>query len=321
MKIRWGFLGAGWIATTALGPAVHQATNGVLYAVASRELARSRSLQPEKVHASYADLIDDPEVDAIYISLANHQHCEWAIKALNAGKHVLCEKPLALNATEARSMAKAAAANDRLLVEAVWARWHPRFARMVNLVRAGDLGDLETINSSFMFSANLDGNYRLSVEMGGGSLLDVGTYQVHSWAAFTDLKEYTPTVVERHVDQSGVDLTTEFSGVIDGKIHVSAIASFEREEKQHLALTGSVNTVECIGNQAFTSWHTESALRIGDMEELFAPVDPYRLMIENFGSRILGEESWLLNVQESIRVMEILDQIAETTNNKADQPQ
>jgi predicted dehydrogenase len=179
MTIRWGFLGASWVAATALVPAVSAANNASLFAVASRDPERSRTLNPNKVHQSYEDLISDPDVDAIYISLANHLHLEWATRALNAGKHVLCEKPLATSFIEAKAMADAAAANDRLLVEAVWTRWHPRFERMVELVRNGDLGQLQSIDSAFTFTTTFTENYRLVPEMGGGSLLDVGPYQAH----------------------------------------------------------------------------------------------------------------------------------------------
>jgi D-xylose 1-dehydrogenase (NADP+, D-xylono-1,5-lactone-forming) len=312
MSIRWGFLGAGWIATTALAPAVHHAKNSTLQAVASRDPSRSHALEPVTVHSSYADLLDDPSVDAIYISLANHQHCEWSIKALEAGKHVLCEKPLALNAEEVRKMAAAAQANERLLVEAVWARWHPRFARMVELIKSGDLGKLKSIDSAFTFSSTFDGNYRLDPAMGGGSLLDVGLYQVHAWAAFTEeMAVFSIINIRRNVGSSGVDLTTEFSGVIDGSIEVSAVASFEREEEQRLLVTGESLSIESLGNQAFTSWNSESTLRVGNTEEKFAPVDPYDVMVEQFGARILGETSWLPSLDESLRVMEILDQVAQ----------
>jgi predicted dehydrogenase len=118
--INWGFLGAGWIASKALAPAVHSAKNATLYAVASQDRSRSEKLSPKQIHNSYEDLLADPEIDAVYINLANHQHFDWTLAALAAGKHVLCEKPLALNYVQAQMMAEAAAKNDRLLVEAVW---------------------------------------------------------------------------------------------------------------------------------------------------------------------------------------------------------
>jgi predicted dehydrogenase len=311
MSIRWGFLGAGFIATKALTPAVHGAKDALLQAVASRDVLRSQSLEPIKVHTTYEDLLSDPEIDVVYISLANHQHCEWSIKALNAGKHVLCEKPLAMDAKEARLMADAADANDRLLVEAVWSRWHPRFIRMVDLVHNGAIGELQAINASFTFPGSLDGNYRLDPAMGGGSLFDVGPYPLHAFSALTQGKlNMSINSVQRNVAASGVDMTTRFDAVLNETIAVNALTSFEREEEQQLLVTGSISTIENIGNDAFTSLRKPSVLKVGGSVENFAPVDPYQLMVENFGARIQGEESWILPINESIRVMEILDEIA-----------
>jgi D-xylose 1-dehydrogenase (NADP+, D-xylono-1,5-lactone-forming) len=313
MSIRWGFLGAGSIATKALRPAVFAAKNATLYAVASRDVARSQSLEPEKIHTSYEDLLSDSDVDAVYISLANDQHCNWSIKALNAGKHVLCEKPIAMNANEAKSMADAAKANDRLLVEAVWTRWHPRFIRMVELVQNGAIGDIQAIDSSFTFPGSLEGNYRLIPEMGGGSLFDVGPYPLHAFSALTngDLKLVINSV-ERNTSTTGVDMTTQIDATINNSIAAHALTSFEREEEQKLVVTGSLATIENVGNDAFTSLRSPSILKVGQSLEKFAPVDPYQLMVENFGSRINGEESWILPMNETIRVMEILDEIAAT---------
>jgi len=313
MSIRWGFLGAGSIATKALTPAVHAAKNATLQAVASRDAIRSQTLEPVKVHSTYQDLLDDPDIDAVYISLANDQHCNWSIKALQAGKHVLCEKPIAMNANEARSMADAAQANDRLLVEAVWTRWHPRFIRMIELVRSGAIGEIKSIDSSFTFPGSLEGNYRLIPEMGGGSLFDVGPYPLHAFSALTqgNLK-MTLNSVERNTAPTGVDMTTRLDATINNSISAHALTSFEREEEQKLVVTGSLATIENLGNDAFTSLRNLSILKVGDATEKFAPVDPYQLMVENFGARINGEESWILPIEETIRVMEILDEIAAT---------
>jgi D-xylose 1-dehydrogenase (NADP+, D-xylono-1,5-lactone-forming) len=312
MSIRWGFLGAGSIATKALTPAVHGAKNATLQAVASRDAIRSQSLEPVKVHATYQDLLDDPEIDAVYISLANHQHCEWSIKALQAGKHVLCEKPIAMDAKEARLMAEAAKNNNRMLVEAVWTRWHPRFIRMVELVQSGAIGEIKAIDASFTFPGSLEGNYRLAPEMGGGSLFDVGPYPLHAWSALTqgNLKMKINSI-QRNTGSTGVDMTTRIDATLNGSIAVNALTSFEREEEQLLLVTGSVSSIENIGNDAFTSLRNPSVLKVGDLLESFAPVDPYQLMVENFGARINGEESWIIPIEETIRVMEILDEIAQ----------
>jgi D-xylose 1-dehydrogenase (NADP+, D-xylono-1,5-lactone-forming) len=311
MSIRWGFLGAGYIATKALTPAVHAAKNATLQAVASRDVIRSQSLEPVKVHSTYQDLLDDPDIDAVYISLANHQHCEWSIKALQAGKHVLCEKPIAMDANEARLMAEAAKNNNRMLVEAVWTRWHPRFIRMVELVQSGAIGEIKAIDASFTFPGSLEGNYRLAPEMGGGSLFDVGPYPLHAWSALTqgNLKMKINSI-QRNTGPTGVDMTTRIDATLNGSITVNALTSFERDEEQQLLVTGSLSSIENIGNDAFTSLRNPSVLKVGESLENFAPVDPYQLMVENFGAQVKGEASWILPVEETIRVMEILDEIA-----------
>ena len=310
MTTRWGFLGAGWIASTALAPAVHKASNSLLQGVASRDPKRSMALEPLIVHNSYDELLADPHVDAVYISLANHLHCEWSIKALSAGKHVLCEKPLASNTGEVQLMIDAAEANDRLLVEAIWTRWHPRFVRVVDLVRGGTIGELRAVDSAFTFPGSLDGNYRLAPEMGGGSLLDVGPYQVHTWIALTGVKnDLSISAVNRNIGSTGVDLTSQISGILNSDIKIKALTSFERAEEQRLLITGTLANIDCVGNNAFTSWNSSSTLQIGNRLEEFEPIDPFQLMIENFGARINGEGSWVPSSSESLRAIELLDQI------------
>ena len=157
-NVRWGFIGAGAIAQSALAGAVHQARNADLYAVASRDRARSASIGAECIYDSYEELLQDPLIDAVYISLANHQHLEWVIRSLEAGKHVLCEKPLGLNPDEVERMMSRAREKQRLLVEAVWTRWHPRFQRLIAATGSGEVGTLETITSAFTFEGNIEGN-------------------------------------------------------------------------------------------------------------------------------------------------------------------
>ncbi|CAB4331891.1 MAG: hypothetical protein F2839_01300 [Actinobacteria bacterium] len=310
MTIRWGFLGASWVASTALVPAVAAAHNATLFAVASRDPERSQKLNPTKVHATYADLISDPDVDAVYISLANHLHLEWAVKALNAGKHILCEKPLATSYAEAKAMSDAAVANDKLLVEAVWTRWHPRFERMVELVQGGDIGQLQAIDSAFTFTTTFTENYRLSPEMGGGSLLDVGPYQAHVWSALA-AKESKLAIesASANFGPTGIDLTTQVNVTLDDSIAVSALTSFEQAEIQSLVVSGKSGTITFPLGQAFTSWKEASSIRIGDLVEDFAPVDPFTLMIEAVGNRINGEPVWLPSLRESLWVMDALDKI------------
>jgi predicted dehydrogenase len=310
--IRWGFLGAGWIAKTALAPALHAANNSTLHAVASRDTERSAALNPTRVHKRYEDLLDDPEIDAVYINLSNEAHCPWTIAALAAGKHVLCEKPLALNHAQAQEMADAAQKHNRVLTEAVWHQWHPRFTRIRELIQRGDLGALTSIDSSFCFTGNFENNYRLDPQKGGGSLLDVGVYQVHVWSALNSLNAILNIEsVDRTMSTTGIDMTTRVSAELSNGVSVKALSSFEMPETQSLVISGETATIECLGNDAFTSWNKLSSMRIGNSTEEFAPVDPYRLMIENFSDHISGKPAWMLGIDQSLAVAKILDQIKE----------
>ena len=307
---RWGLLGAGWIATKAIAPAMHAASDAIVQAVASRDSARSRALNPVTIHESYEALINDPLVDAVYISLPNHLHCQWSVAALKAGKHVLCEKPFAMNSSEVELMVKAARENDRLLVEAVWSRWHPRMARLVDYVKAGNIGKLHSIESSFTFPANIDGNYRLSPAMGGGALFDVGVYPLHAMAALVgDNAQMKIQKCDVTTGPTGIDLTTTWQLRFAGSITAQGVASFEMPEHQSLIVHGSKGSVELIGSEAFTSWNSPSQLRLGENIEEFDAVDPYQLMIENFGKKVQGQESWVLPLETSLFVQRALDQL------------
>jgi len=282
---------------------MHAAENTVIQAVASRDPERSRALNPITVHESYEALINDPLVDAVYISLPNHLHCEWTIKALKAGKHVLCEKPFAMNVAEVELMVQAAKDCDRLLVEAVWSRWHPRMVRAIDLVRSGKIGQIVSIDASFTFPATIEGNYRLSQEMGGGALFDIGVYPLHAIAALVgDNAKVEMENCDASFGPTGIDLTTKWQMRINDSIAATGLASFEMPENQSLVIKGEKDSITFVGEQAFTSWHSASTLQIGESQEEFEAVDPYMLMIESFGKKIQSEDSWVLPLETSLWV-------------------
>jgi len=308
--IRWGLIGAGWIATKAIAPAMHAAPNATVQAVASRNPKRSQSLNPNTIHNSYEALINDPMVDAVYISLPNHLHCEWTVKALNAGKHVLCEKPFAMNVAEVETMVQAARDNNRILAEAVSSMWHPRMRRLVDHVRNGTIGELISIDSSFSFPAEIEGNYRNSPAMGGGVLYDVGVYPLHAIAALigNDAKVEIEGC-DKKIGPTGIDLTSKWQMRFDGAITATGLVSFELPEAQSLVVRGAKSSVELIGDQAFTSWHSPSTLRLGKNIEDFGAADSYALMIENFGNKVNGLDGWVLPLETSLTVAKMLGQL------------
>jgi predicted dehydrogenase len=311
MSVNWGFLGAGFVASRGLAPAVHAAEGAHLYAVASRDEKRSATLEPERVHASYDDLLADDRVDAVYISLSNSQHLEWVTKSLEAGKHVLCEKPLGLNASETEAMFECASRNGQLLVEAVWGRWHPRFARMVEIVKSGAIGSVQHIDTAFTFTSEMTDNYRLNPLMGGGALLDVGCYQAHAWAALTDgASNVEITEMARVVGPTGIDLTTDVSVRINNTVTAHAVSSFALSSQQQFVVQGSQGQMQTESGESFTTWNEACSLRVNESIEEFTTANAFVEMVENVSRVIEGREGWIVPSADSIRVAQILDNIA-----------
>jgi predicted dehydrogenase len=311
MAVNWGFLGAGFVASRGLAPAVHASRGANLYAVASRDEKRSATLEPERVHATYDDLLADERVDAVYISLSNSQHLEWVTKSLEAGKHVLCEKPLGLNASETESMFACASRNGPLLVEAVWGRWHPRFARMVEVATSGAIGNIEHIETAFTFTSEMTDNYRLNPLMGGGALLDVGCYQAHAWVALTNgATDLQISDLTRVIGPTGIDLTTDVSVRINNSITAHAVSSFALPSQQQFIVQGSQGKMQTAVGESFTTWNEASSLQINDVVEEFAVTNAFVEMVENVSNVIRGEQGWIVPSADSIRVAHILDSIA-----------
>lgn len=309
MTVRWGFLGAGFVATRALAPAVHAASGAALYAVAARDRDRAAALGGAVVHPSYQALLDDPDVDAVYISLTNEAHLPWVVAALEAGKHVLCEKPLGLSADEVRTMT--AAAGDRLLVEASWYRWHPR-VRLAQ-ARLPVVGEVQHVSVGFTFGGVPDGNYRLEPGRGGGALYDVGHYAVSAclWAVGQGLP--SDVSARSKLGLTGVDLVTE--AVLDWESGASAElrAGIDEGEGQWLVITGTEGELE-LRDAPFTSWVSDDTeLWVSDgnaTERVPVPAtDAYRLMVEEVSSVIAGEPGWVLPLEESLQCAQVLDMI------------
>ena len=294
-----------------MASAVHAATNAELFGVASRDKRRSKKLKPIQVYDTYQQLLDDPQIDAVYISLANHQHLEWVTKSLEAGKHVLCEKPLGLRATEVQEMMACAQRCEKTLVEAVWSRWHPRFTRIAEVVASGEIGRVISIDSQFAFKSAMTDNYRLDPAMGGGALLDVGCYQVNAWVGLANgAHDVAISKVTRNVGPTNVDLTTQVEAVIDGQVSVRLTSSFETNLPQSLVITGTAGSIATENGEAFSTWREPTSLRINERVEHFGSIDAFVAMTEAVSDCFAGGSGWVLPLSESLRVAQILDQIA-----------
>jgi len=310
VTVRWGFLGAGFIARQALAPAVHAADGAVLQSVAARDLDRARALQPTgAVYDSYDALLRDDDVDAVYISLTNDVHAQWSIAAMRARKHVLCEKPLAMNADQVRQMTTVAGETGMLLVEASWYRWHPRVRRAQELLAAGHIGPVRHVTAGFTFDGKLSGNYRLEVERGGGALYDVGCYAVSAalWAFGSVPRQVT---ARQQLGASGVDLVTEAVLEFDGG-EAEIRAGISEPPHQWLVITGERGELE-FRDAAYTSWRDdETVLLVSDGKsterETFPAVDPYRVMVEEVSGASRGGRGWTLSLGESLATAVVLD--------------
>ncbi len=182
-KIRWGILSPARIGTKTVIPAMQQGAHCAISAIASRHLARAQAaaaeLGIEKAYGSYEELLADPDIDAIYNPLPNHLHVPWSIKALQAGKHVLCEKPIAMTAAEAQELVAAGRKHPHLkLMEAFMYRHHPQWQRARQLVADGQIGELRTIHTIFSYYLDDGQNIRNIAAAGGGGLMDIGCYAI-----------------------------------------------------------------------------------------------------------------------------------------------
>ena len=310
MSVRWGFLGAGMIAGV-LASAVREAEGSSLQAVAARELSRAENLEPVSAYDDYAALLADDDVDAVYIALANDAHLPWAVAAMEAGKAVLCEKPLGLTAAEVDEMAAVATRTGQLLVEASWYRWHPR-VRLAQQ-RLGEIGEVLHVSAGFRFDGSLQGNYRLDPARGGGAMYDVGCYAVS--ACLWSMGRGAPAEVAARstYGSTGVDLSTE--AILswddpDADAQVRAGISGDGEG-QHLVIRGSAGEIE-LRDAPYTSWvKDDTELWVSDgsgTERVPVPaVNAYAVMVAEVSSVLQSGPGWVLPVGESRDTAAVLD--------------
>ena len=289
-------LGAARIAERALLSAFESSRNGTLIAVASRSPEKARAMVGSnpgvRILDSYDALLTDPDIDAVYNPLPNSMHREWSIRALAAGKHVLCEKPIGVDAREAEEMAAAATASRRHLMEAFMYRFHPAMRRFVEDAR----GAIH-VDAHFGFTAQDPTDIRLQAHLGGGALLDIGCYTVS--VARWILGE--PARVEAVANlRGGMDLTTGALLMFANGATATAWSSLESAPIQDLTAVTPHGVMR--RSQAFNS-------REGD--------DPYRLMVESFGDSVLRGEPVAIPMSESIANMRVLDAIRETSKSRS----
>lgn len=311
--VRWGLLGAGRITRDAVGPALAASGRGEVVAVGARDAGRAAAVAPGARTGSYEDVVADPEVEAVYIGLANDAHVPWALRALRAGKHVLCEKPLGMRAEEVAAAVRAATDAGVELVEASWYRWHPRTRHAEDIVASGALGDVVEVRAGFCFGGVPEGDYRLDPAMGGGAAFDVGCYALSAvgWATGWGPVGVAGVDVRRH--PSGVDLE------LTARLQVGAATAevgvgIDTPDAQWLEVVGTAGSLS-FGQPAFTAWTggpvalTVAHPTSGSQEVRFPACDPYLLMVDAVAGRVRGGGDWVVPTADTLWVAQATDAV------------
>jgi xylose dehydrogenase (NAD/NADP) len=243
--LRWGLLGTARINRMVIPP-LRASVGNRLLAVASREAARAATYAKEwgieRAHGSYEALLSDPGIDAVYIPLPNHLHAEWAIRAARAGKHVLCEKPLALTVAEVDAMEAAARESGVVLAEAFMYRHHPQTLKVKELVDGGAIGAVRFVRGTFSFPLSSLDDVRLRPEWGGGCLWDVGCYPL-SFTRFLLGAEPVEVFGSQVLGPSGIDETFAGQLVFPGGVLAQVDAGFRSPVRAELEIAGSTGTI------------------------------------------------------------------------------
>jgi predicted dehydrogenase len=327
--LRWGILGVSMFATRRMVPAMQRGRDLTVAAIASRSKDKAekaaRELNIARAYGSYEELLADPEIDAVYIPLPNHLHVPYSIKAAEAGKHVLCEKPIALSAAEARSLLEARDRTGVLIQEAAMIRVHPRWlATRAELAKgaAGKIGELRSIVSSFGYHLRQRDNVRYRREMGGGTLLDVGFYPV-SISRFCFGSEPVRVLASLTTDpETGVDILA--AAMLEFPTgHSIFSCGMQLSPSQQVALMGGKGRISFdVPWSPYTDRPTRLIIdRSEQLEEpmveavAFEPCNQYTLLAEGFSQAAKSGAAAPLPLEDSVKNMAVLDALARSATS------
>ena len=315
-RLRWGILSTARIGVRRVIPAIQRSQTGVVSAIASRDADRAAEVASRfgipRAHGTYEGLLADPDVDAIYNPLPNSLHAEWSIRAARAGKHVLCEKPLARDADESQTIVDAAAAAGVFLQEAFMYRFHPQIERVRQLVRDGTVGRLWLVRSGFSFTVGSENDIRLIPELGGGGLLDVGCYCVN----ISRLLLGEPQAVHAAaVYERGVDVRLAGMLVFGGGTAALLDCGLRAPDRQFCEVLGEEGVITL--PRPFLPGEDPAVIfvrRKGQEERIEIPgTDQYARMIDHFGECVLTGGRPHFPPEDAVANMRILDRLRATS--------
>jgi predicted dehydrogenase len=308
-SLRWGILGAARM-TEVMLPAIVAADNAQLIAIASRRPGAAIELldkcgvgQAEvKTYSDPMQLLEDATVDAVYLPMANEEHAEWALRAIEHGKHVLCEKPMALKVADIDTIEAAAKQHQVTVMEGFMYRLHPQHARVWEIINSGAIGEIRTVRSCFSFPMTQARQYRISrtIDQGGGAMWDIGCYAIHSCRMF--FQQLPVAVIASYkTTDAGADLTN--TGILDygdGR-YAHFDFSFERARRAEYEIIGTQGGLKCHnvwskpGDAPTISWWSDQ----GEQQEQLPAANHFRLEIEHFSDCVLNNRSPLLPLQDA----------------------
>jgi predicted dehydrogenase len=320
-RVRWGVLSTALIGTAKVIPGIGRSRRGEVVAIASRDEATARrvatELGIERAHGSYEALLADPDVDALYIPLPNHLHADWAIRALEAGKHVLCEKPVAVTAADAERMAEAAGRTGRVLMEAFMYRHHPSWVRARELIAEGRIGRLVAVDSWFSYYLDDPTNIRNVAAYGGGALYDIGCYCVNLSRMLFGSEPVDVAASLVRDPATGVDiLTSGHLAFADGIASFTCATQAEPDQRVHVYGTQGRITIPIpfnipptlpteitltTGRQAPEAYETETFA--------FEPADPYACEADAFAAAILDGAPAPVPMSDAIANLRVIERL------------
>lgn len=318
-SVRWGLLGAARIAVRHVLPSFASARHAVAAAIAARDPDRARSVAARFgiacAYGSYEELLADPTIDAVYIPLPNDLHLPWTLHALAAGKHVLCEKPLALDAQQAHTIAEAAKSSGRQVAEAYMIRFHPQWQRARARFAAADLGDARAVHAFFSYDNPPGDNLRNSRAHGGGGLYDIGGYALVAAQWFFDSRPERVIGLFARDPAGGVDRLTSGIAEFSGGRQLAFSVSTVLPRMQSVVVYGTRGrlTIETPFNPA-----TDRPTRLlaDDARDLYATglaveevpaADQYALQLDAFSAAILADRPPPFGMDDAIHNMRSLD--------------
>ena len=295
-------------------PALRASSLGELAAAASRDLNRAEALGPKRAYDSYDALLEDPDVEVVYVATHNGLHHPLGIKAFEKGKHVLCEKPLALNAEQCRELIAAATQHKRILAEAFMYRFHPQIHKALSLLKDGRVGALRTVEASFSFQLTKMDDVRLNPNWGGGGLLDVGCYCVNFCRQVMGRLPVAVTAMGTFHPKHDVDMSIH--GVLDftdGRYGVIS-CGFDAGLRNRALICGTEGVIHL--PQTFVSWEQPPTVRLeaGDTREdfRFDKANVFQLEIEDLARAVRNGTPPLLAVDEGLRNALVLDALRQS---------